>query len=121
MTNETELTTSIRHDLFAAIKYETRSAKKGAVTGLQLGPHFVFKWIVQDAWKHISTTVATAVIAKVYTAESLFNDATSWAEYDHGHRVAIGRALLYFLDRNMLPLHCLNRHASGTKQYVLLA
>lgn len=120
MNNNDSIESRIRNDRFAAIQYETRKSKRGTVIGLELTAHFVFRWIFQDAWKHISASVATAASGKFYTAESLFNDSASWAEYGHAHRVAIGRALVYFIDHGMLPLFCVNPNASGTKQYVLL-
>lgn len=115
MTTEIDLTTSIRHDLFAEIRYEKRG-KKVAVIGLKLDGHFVFKWIFQDAWKYISAGIVNADRDKLHSTESLFNNPTAWESYGEkrkGTHIAIGRCLAYFVRRNMLPLERFNPHQTN--------
>src|SRR5665647_1640594 len=121
MTTETKLTTGIRHDLFAAIPYEKRSGPNGTVIGLQLGPHFVFKWLVVEAWEHFAASIATANKGKFHSSEDLFNDAQRWAELEKPLHIAIGRCLALFAnERNrMLPVSCVNPHQSN-KLYGLI-
>ena len=109
----------IRQDLLDAIKYENRQGKHGDAIGKQLGAHFVFKWIFQDTWRRVAASIDTANKCKFHTAESLFNDATAWAEYHKPIRIAIGRCLAYFVENEMLPLFCVNPHASN-KQYMVI-
>ena len=109
--------TGIRHDLFKAIKFEARAGKKGTVTGVQLGAHFVHRWIFQAAWDHFCDSIPTASRCKFYSCEALFNDAEEWSGYERGIHIAIGRCLMYFCDHAMLPVECVNRHATGTKLY----
>lgn len=112
----------IRHDLFAAIKFEKRPGKNGGAIGLQLSPHFVFKWLVQEAWEHFATNIPNANRDKFLTSEDLFNDPTVWDGYDDetkkGIHIAIGRCLAYFVREKMLPLFCVKPHQSN-KLYVV--
>lgn len=85
---------------------------------MQLGPHFVFRWIFQEAWKHVSASIVTAKSWKFHSSEDLFNDAERWAALKKPIHIAIGRCLAYFVNKEMLPLHCVNPHASN-KLYVL--
>lgn len=118
MNSLTDITAGIRADRFEAIKYETRPGKNGVVIGMQLAAHFVLRWIFQDAWKHISAGMATADRYKFHTAKSLFNDCEAWAGHERSTCIAIGRCLAYFVSKEMLPLHCVNPHASN-KLYVV--
>lgn len=111
MTTTTDIPKVIRHDLFGGIKYETRKGKKSAVIGLQLGPHFVFKWVVQESWKHFAASIPTASTCKFYSSEDLFNDAERWEALEKPFHIAIGRCLAYFVDKKMLPLSCGNPYA----------
>lgn len=120
MKYEIDIAAGIRADRFAAIAYDKLPGKKGTVVGLQLGPHFVFKWIFLEAWNHISANIATANRSKFYKTESLFNDADVWAGFEIPIRIAIGRCLKYFVDNNMLPLFCVNPHATGAKLYMVV-
>ncbi|SFC17613.1 hypothetical protein SAMN05216344_110125 [Polaromonas sp. OV174] len=114
MKSEIDITARIRVDSFEAIKYEKRPGKKGAVIGMQLGAHFVFRWIFEDAWKHISAGIATADRCKFHAAESLFNNPEVWDGYEaKGIHIAIGRCLAYFVRKEMLPLFCVNPYASN--------
>jgi hypothetical protein len=79
----TDITTRIRHDMFRAIRYEKRG-KKGAMIGVQLGPHFVFKWLVQESWDHFAASIPTASRCKFLSSEDLFNDAQRWARLPNG-------------------------------------
>ena len=116
-----ERNTKIRDDLFAAIKYETRRAgKKTTVTGKQLGAHFVFAWIVKDAWDNISAGIAAADKYKFHSSEALFNNPTVWDDYDKPIHIAIGRCLAYFVANKMLPLACVNPGAGNNKLYRVL-
>lgn len=117
MTSEIDITAGIRTDLFDAIKYEIRSGKNGSVIGLELSAHFVFWWIFQDAWKHLSASVVTADKCKLYTAKSLFKDMEGWNRYEKGIHIAFDCCLKYFVENNMLPLHCVNPTSCGTKSY----
>ena len=117
--SEIDISARIRTDRFEAIKYEKRSGKNGTVIGMQLSAHFVFERIFQDTWKHISVSVVTANRCKFHTAKSLFNDPEVWDGYDKGIHIAIGRCLKYFVENNMLPLHCVNPHISGAKLYAV--
>lgn len=116
-TTEDDIAAGIRHDLFKAIKYETRAGKNGRMTGLQLGKHFVFKWIFQAAWEHFCASIPTASRCKLYSCEELFNDDQKWAGYERGIHLALGRCLMYFHDHAMLPVECANPHVSSTKLY----
>lgn len=100
----------IRDDLFAAIRYETRKGTKGTVIGLQLNGHFVFKWLVQEAWERVVASIRTASTCQFYSSEQLFNDAERWTALPRGFHIAIGRCLAYFADEHnrMLPLECVN-------------
>lgn len=119
--SEINITACIRADRFDVIKYEKRSGKKGAMVGMQLGVHFVFKWIFEDAWKNISAGIATADRNKAHTAKSLFNNPEVWNGYEaKGIRIAIGRCLKYFVENEMLPLFCVNPHATGSKLYTVI-
>lgn len=113
MKSEIDIAACIRHDLFAAIKYENPQGKKGGVIGMQLGPHFVFRWIFQEAWKHISAGVLTVNKGDFHSSEALFNDAETWAGHDKATRIAIGRCLAYFVSDKMLPLACVKPYASN--------
>ncbi len=120
MTSDIDITSRIWTDRFEAIKYEKRrSGKNGTVIGLELSAHFVFKRIFQEAWKHLSVSVVTANRCKLHTAKSLFKDMEGWDEYDAGIHIAFGRCLKYFVENNMLPLHCVNPHISGAKLYAV--
>lgn len=110
----------IRADRFDAIQYERRPGKKGAVIGLQLGPHFVFRWIFQEAWKHISAGVLTVNKGDFHSSEALFNDAETWAGHDIGTRIAIGRCLVYFEKNKMLPVACVNPRGNNKLYRVIL-
>lgn len=119
MNSLTDITPGIRDDLFAAIKYENRKGKSGTVIGMELGGHFVFRWIFQEAWKHISVGIVTADRCKFHTAKSLFNDADAWARFEKNESIAIGRCLRYFVDHGMMPLSVVNPNETGTKLYAL--
>ena len=108
MTTNSNIADDIRHDLFAAIAYANRSGAKRAVTGIDLDGHFVFRWLVQEAWNHISASVMTASPYKFHTSEDLFNDPDRWAELEKPFRIAVGRCLAYFVRKKMLPLECAN-------------
>jgi hypothetical protein len=112
-----DVAAGIRHDLFKAIKFESRSGNGGTMTGLQLGAHFVFKWIFQTAWDHFCARIPTASRCKMYTCEALFNDDETWSGYERGLHIAIGRCLMYFCEQAMLPVECANPRANGTKLY----
>jgi hypothetical protein len=115
---EIDIAAGIRHDLFDAIQFEERGGKNGALTeGVQLGKHFVLRWQFQAAWDHFCISVPTASRCKFYTCEALFNDAEKWSGYKRGTHIAIGRCLMYFHDRPMLPVECANRNATGTKLF----
>lgn len=116
MTFDPNVPNGIRHDQFAAIRYQTRPGRKGAVIGLQLGPHFVFRWIFQEAWKHISAGVLSVNKGTFHSSEALFADAKAWAEHDKVTHIAIGRCLAYFVAHKMLPLQCVTRRP-GNKLY----
>lgn len=113
MKSEIDIAACIRHDLFAAIKYENPQGRKGGVIGMQLGPHFVFRWIFLEAWKHISAGVLTVNKGDFHSSEALFNDAEAWAGHDIGTRIAIGRCLVYFVTHKMLPLQCVKPGGSN--------
>jgi hypothetical protein len=113
MPSTTDISAAIHHDRFAAIKYQTRKDKKSAAIGLQLGPHFVFKWLVQESWNHFAASIPTASTCKFYSAENLFNDAERWEALEKPFHIAIGRCLAYFVDKKMLPLSCGNPYASN--------
>lgn len=117
MKSAIDMTARIRADLFEAIKYEKRKGRGGAVNGLELSAHFVFKWVFQDAWKHFSASIVTADRCKLHTAKDLFNDPTAWAGLERPIQIAIGRCLMYFADNKMLPLSCTNRNSLGSKYY----
>lgn len=119
MTTETNALTGIRHDRFAAINYQTRPGRKGVVIGLQLGPHFVFRWIFQEAWKHISAGVLTVNKGDFHSSEDLFNDDETWAGHDTATRIAFGRCLVYFVAHKMLPLQCVTLRP-GNKLYAVI-
>lgn len=121
MKSERNITSAIRTDRFEAIEYIKHPGRKSTAIGLQLGAHFVFKWIFQDAWNHISGNIATADRFKFYTTESLFNDADAWAGFGTPIRIAIGRCLRYFVDNEMLPLFCVNPHATSAKLYMVVS
>lgn len=118
MTIENNDPTGIRHDLFDAIGYQKLPGRKGALIGLQLGPHFVFRWIFQEAWEHISAGVLTVKKVGFHTSEDLFNDAEAWAGHDIGTRIAVGRCLAYFVEHKMLPLQCVTLRP-GNKLYAV--
>ena len=119
---EIDITAGIRADRFEVIKFEKRLVKKSAMIGMQLGAHFVFRWIFEDAWKHISAGIATADRNKFHTVESLFNNPEVWDGYlTKGIHLAIGRCLKYFVENKMLPLFCVNPHASSNKLYMVLS
>lgn len=113
MTTETDITGRIRNDLFAELKYQSRKGKKSAAIGLQLGPHFVFKWLVQESWNHFAASIPAASTCKFYSSEDLFNDAERWEALEKPFHIAIGRCLAYFVDKKMLPLSCGNPYASN--------
>lgn len=119
MTNTTDITADIRHDLFAAIKFEKRQGGNGTTRGLQLGPHFVFDWLVKDAWAHFAAGIPPANVVKFYSSEDLFNDAERWAALDKPFHIAIGRCLAFFVREGMLPLFCVNPDANN-KLYMVL-
>jgi hypothetical protein len=121
MENMTERNNQIRNDLFAAIDYEERRFdKKHTVKGKELGAHFVFAWIFEDAWNFISAGIAKADKYKFHSAKSLFNNAEVWAGYERPTQIAIGRCLAYFVDNKMMPLACVNPDGDGTKLYRIL-
>lgn len=108
----------IRTDLFEAIKYENPQGKKGGVVGMQLGPQFVFRWIFQEAWKHISVGIVTANRCKFHSSKALFNDPETWVGHDKVIRIAMGRCLAYFVSNKMLPLSCVNPYERN-KRYLV--
>lgn len=109
-----EINRAIRHDLFKGIKFEKRPGKKnGPVIGLQLGPQFVFSWLVKEAWENFAASIPTASTCKFYSSEDLFSDAERWAALATTLHVAIGRCLAYFVNNEMLPLECVNPHESN--------
>lgn len=120
MNSLTNVTTGIRHDLFAAIQYEKRQGKKGDVIGLQLDAQFVFKWLVKEAWEHYAASIPNANKAKFFTSEDLFNDAERWARLDKPFHIAIGRCTAFFMRKKMLPLSCINPHATDAKLYMVI-
>ena len=118
----TDISAVIRHDLFAAIKYVMRPGQKRvAVTGLQLGRHFVFRWIVQLAWRHISANVATADRGKSYTSKELLNWSPEAAAFGETVQGDTDICLSYFAREKMLPLRCINADAPGTKLYQVIS
>lgn len=120
MTTETNVATGIRHDLFAAIKYEKRPGKRGDVIGLQLDAQFVFKWLVVESWARFSASVVTASRCKFHSSEDLFNDAQRWGELEKPFHIAIGRCLAYFTRKPvLLPLFCVNPHQSNKLYWVI--
>ena len=119
--SEIDITAGIRVDLFDVIQYEKHPGKKGAMIGMQLGAHFVFKWMFEDAWKNISAGIAKADRYKFHTVESLFNNPEVWGGYEaKGIHIAIGRCLKYFVENKMLPLFCVNPHATSSKLYMVI-
>ena len=114
---EDDIAAGIRHDLFKAIEFKSRSGNSGTTTGLQLGAHFVFKWMFQVTWNHFRVTIPAAKTAKWYSCEMLFNDQAKWNSYETGTHLAMGRCLMFYCERKMLPIECANPFASGIKFY----
>jgi hypothetical protein len=120
MTTNSNISAGIRHDLFAAISYGNRSGAKGAVTGIDLDGHFVYRWLVRETWDRISASVITASPYKFYTAKELFDDPERWAVLETPFRIAVGRCLAYFVRKKMLPLECANPGMTN-KIYTVIA
>jgi hypothetical protein len=121
MNNKSDITTGIRHDLFADIQYERSMSKKGLAIGKRLGRPWVFQWIFNAAWKHFSAAIANADWRVKQCSKSLFGDAAEWGDFKFGIRQAFGRCLRYFVDQGMLPLRLVNPNATGTKFYTLIS
>ena len=119
MTTNSNISAGIRHDLFAAISYANRSGAKGVVTGMDLDGHFVFRWLVREAWDRISASVMTASPYKFHTSEDLFNCPERWVNLAKPFRIAVGRCLAYFVRHKMLPLECANPSMSN-KLYTVI-
>ena len=85
--------------------------------GLQLGRHFVRKWIVVEAWKYISAGIVTADKGKLHTTESLFNNPAVWDGYNEETKtsihIALGLSMAYFVRHKMLPLERFNPHQNN--------
>jgi len=120
MTPSTDTSAAIRHDLFAAIKYEKRQGKKGTVQGIQFPRRLVPEWKFDIAWKHTSAGILVVQRYKPHSTESLFNNAEIWADYDAEMHRDFGRCVAYFVDKKMLPLSCFNPHQKN-KEYLILS
>ena len=107
-TTDCSLETRIRHDRFAAMSYEKRTGPKGTVKGIDLGGHFVFKWLVEEVWDHACASVIAASQCHFYSTEDLFNDPERWVVLSKPLHIAAGRCIAHFANHKMLPLHCVN-------------
>ncbi len=111
---------SIRQDLFDAIKFDGgRYPSKNRSTGKQLGAHFVFAWIFEEAWAKISIGLTKANKYKFHSTQALFDDDETWLTYEKPIRIAFGRCLAYFVENDMLPLACVNPWANNKLYRVL--
>lgn len=115
-----EIQRAIRHDRFAAIKYQTRKSTTGAaVQGIQFPRRFVLKWVFGVTWRKTSVGILTASRCRFYSTENLFADAELWAKYDDETHRNMGRCLSYFVNNNkMLPLSCVNP-SQNNKLYMI--
>jgi len=60
--------------------------------------------------------VSTSQPGDLHTARTLYDDP-DWSELRFGRRIAIGRCIRLFADREMLPIRVVNPKATGTKKY----
>ena len=102
------------------IQYSVRHGKRGPSVGIQIGRHWVFKWIVEEAFRRARETLSTSEPGALYTAKALYDDP-AWSELSFGRRIAIGRCIRLFADRKMLPIRVINPNAKGTKKYMSTA
>lgn len=102
------------------IGFEARHGRNGPCVGMQLGWHFVFKSIFEQAWRRISASIANADKSQLHTAQSLFRHE-NWRNLSFGYRIAIGRCLRYFVKLGWLPLMIANPNSTGTKKYLVVA
>ena len=118
MTTVFNIEARVRHDLFAAFSYQKRSSRKGTVTGIELGGHFVFQWFVEEVWDHVSANVLTVNPYKFHAVNDLFNDPERWVALKGPFHIAAGRCLAYFEDKKMLPIECVNL-GTGNRLYMV--
>jgi len=121
MTYEEYLASRIRHDKFAAIKYHRPSGDYSGTRGLQLTErNFALQWIVEKSWDHFIASVPTCWRLNRITAKTLFDDAETWDRYDPGVQHTFGHCLSFFIEKEMLPLFCINADKAGARVYVPL-
>lgn len=116
-----DISEAIRHDLFAAIKYERRMGRKHFGWGCQIDTKFVFVYIVQRSWTNICASVTTADKGKCYTCEELLNWSHDAVAFGETVRSETDLCLAYFVREKMLPLRCINPEAAGTKLYQVIS
>jgi len=118
MTYEEYLASRIRHDKFAAIKYQRPRGDYSGTRGLQLTErNFALQWVVEKSWDHFIVSVPTCWRLNRITAKTLFDDAETWDRYGPGVQHAFGHCLTYFVEKKMLPLSCINIGHSGARVY----
>ena len=102
---------------FEGLQYSVRHGPRGPSIGIQIGRHWIFKWIVEAAFTRALQTLSTSDSLKLHTAQALYDDQ-DWPSFGFGRRIAIGRCIRLFADRQMLPIRVVNPKATGTKKYM---
>ncbi|MBK8106505.1 MAG: hypothetical protein IPK42_13345 [Betaproteobacteria bacterium] len=102
---------------FEGLQYSVRHGLRGPSVGIQIGRHWIFKWIVEEAFKRARQTLSTSTPGAMHTAQTLYDDP-EWSRLRFGRRIAIGRCIRLFADRKMLPIQVTNPKAKGTKKYM---
>lgn len=110
----------IRQDLFVSIPYVMGTGKHRTVPGLRFPYVFLPKWALEMTWSHCTMSVSSFDKGNFYTTEMLLDDPALWGRYKDGPRRIFGRCVRFFEHSKMLPIRCINSHASGTKQYQIL-
>jgi len=84
--------------------------------GLFLRGHWVTKKTVVAAWKRASTNVPGLNWQVVQTTETIYNDQ-NWQLLPLAFRLALGRCIRFFVDKEMLPLEEVNPGKKGKRKY----
>ena len=100
------------------IKFYERSGSKNAALGMHLpGGYWVSKSLFDEAWTRVFEGLPSPDCKELHTAKSMYG-SKAWEELGFGARIALGRCVKYFVDREMLPLKIANPTKKGTRKYI---
>lgn len=103
---------------FSDIKFIKDGRPHGSSIGLYLAGHWVSKDLFDLMWIHASQSLPKVDWSRKQTSADVFGDKDLWVSHKVGRRIALGRCLKYFADRDILPIRVANPGKKGPRRYV---